>query len=133
MIGEMRVHAVMGRMKRRGAAMGLGMQIVYLGFVGSAAIEAEAGVQLLRLERYSGVLQACHLAIESMHITGPVQTYDVRLDLLMAATGLKPIVHCSGDDPLVAIRQAFDAAERELQLAGTSRYAVHSGPARRGH
>nr|WP_321788369.1 hypothetical protein [Paraburkholderia sp. J94] len=113
--------------------MGLGMQIVYLGFVGSAAIEAEAGVQLLRLERFSGVLQACHLAIESMHTTGHAQTYDVRLDLLLAEAGLKPIVHCSHDDPLVAMREAFDAAEQELQLADASRYAVQSGRARRDH
>lgn len=31
--------------------MGIGMQIVYAGFGGSARVEAEACVQLLRLER----------------------------------------------------------------------------------
>lgn len=113
--------------------MGLGMQIVYLGFAGSAAIEAEAGVQLLRLERFSGLLKACHLAIESVRKAGQVEAYDVRLDLLSAASGLKPIVHCTSDDPIAAMREAFDAAEHELQLAGASSYGAQDGRARRDH
>ena len=45
--------------------MGVGMQIACLGFTGSAAIEAEAGAQLVRLERFRALIDGCHLAIES--------------------------------------------------------------------
>jgi len=100
--------------------MGLGMQIVYLGFAGSAAIEAEAGVELLRLERFGNVLSSCHLAIEALRGGGPRPTYDVRLDLLSASRELKPIGHCTSEDPVAAIHEAFDAAEHELQLAAAS-------------
>jgi hypothetical protein len=113
--------------------MGLGMQIVYLGFAGSAAIEAEAGVQLLRLEPFSGLLQSCHLAIESLHGADHRQAYDVRLDLLSASNGLKPIVHCTGEDPIAALREAFDAAEHELQRAGALCHVAADGRARRDH
>jgi len=113
--------------------MGLGMQIVYMGFAGSAAIEAEAGVQLLRLERFSGLLQSCHLAIESLHDAGQHQAYDVRLDLLYASDGLKPVVHCTGDDPIAALREAFDAAEYELKRADASSGFAADGRIRRDH
>lgn len=100
--------------------MGLGMQIVYLGFAGSSAIEAEAGIQLLRLERYAGVLTACLLAIELLQAEGGRADYDVRLDLLSTLSEFKPDCRCTSDDPLAAMRVAFDAAERELALAAAA-------------
>ncbi|MCG5076270.1 hypothetical protein [Paraburkholderia tagetis] len=109
------------------------MQIVYMGFAGSAAIEAEAGVQLLRLERFSGLLKSCHLAIESLHAAGQRQAYDVRLDLLSASDGLKPILHCTGEDPIAAMREAFDAAERELKVADATITFSEDGRTRRDH
>jgi len=116
--------------------MGLGMQIVYLGFPGSSAIEAEACVQLLRLERFSGVLSGCHLAIERLHPLQPgyhQPAYDVRLDLVSTARELAPLGHCEADDPLVAMRAAFDAAERQLGCAVPSGALYHSGAVRRDH
>lgn len=99
--------------------MGLGMQIVYLGFTGSAAIEAEAGVQLLRLERFASMLSSCHLAIELLCAHGERRVYDVRLDLISPQHALKPIGRCESEDPQQAVRAAFDVAEREL-LAATA-------------
>ncbi|CAM2184855.1 Metal ABC transporter ATPase [Paraburkholderia sacchari] len=99
--------------------MGLGMQIVYRGFAGSADIEAEAGVQLLRLERFSGLLNSCHLAIELRPNDGERHIYDVRLDLFTASDGLEPMRHCANEDPLVAVREVFDVAEHILQSAYT--------------
>lgn len=116
--------------------MGLGMQIVYLGFPGSAALEAEAGVQLLRLERFSGVLAGCHLAIERMRHTqhGSHQpAYDVRLDLVSASRELAPVGHCEGNDPVAAMRAAFDAAERQLGSAAPASAFCRSDAGRRDH
>ena len=45
--------------------MGVGMQIVCVGFTGYAALEAEAGAQLVRLERFRARLADCRLTIES--------------------------------------------------------------------
>ncbi len=95
--------------------MGLGMQMVYLGFAGTAAIEAEAGVQLLRLERFGKTLKSCHLAIEEVHGLDASQTYDVRLDLVTVSSGFSPVAHHCGTDPLVVMREAFDEAEHELE------------------
>jgi hypothetical protein len=113
--------------------MGLGMQIVYLGFAGTTAIEAEAGVQLLRLERFSRLLGSCHLAIELLHEGGRRQAYDVRLDLLSGSGELKPIGHRTSDDPIVAMREAFDVAEHELQLVDASSHVFQDGRTRRDH
>ncbi|TDV11372.1 hypothetical protein [Paraburkholderia caballeronis] len=108
--------------------MGIGMQIVYLGFAGSAAIEAEAGVQLLRLGRYGPALAGCHLAIELLRPRGGRPLYDVRLDLISDSHVLRPIGHCESDDPQQAVRDAFDAAEKELRLA-----TAGAGVVRRDH
>jgi hypothetical protein len=95
--------------------MGVGMQIVYLGFAGSAPIEAEAGVQFVRLERNRRTISGCHLAIEAVH-DGPGHTvYDARLDLITCANELIPVRHCPHEDPHIAVQAAFDAAERQLE------------------
>ena len=97
--------------------MGIGMQIVYLGFCGTAPLEAEAAVQLIRLERFGAVLSSCHLAIEALRSRSGHPVYDVRLDLITPAHELKPIGHCEGENAGEAIRYAFDAAEKELEAA----------------
>ncbi|MEX3916330.1 hypothetical protein AB4Y43_08830 [Paraburkholderia sp. BR10872] len=116
--------------------MGLGMQIVYLGFPGSSALEAEAGVQLLRLERFSSVLSGCHLAIEQLHPLPPGNrppAYDVRLDLVSTSRELAPLGHCEGDDPIAAMRAAFDAAERRLGSDAASNAHYQRAATQRDH
>ena len=99
--------------------MGIGMQIVYLGFPGEARIEAEAGVQLLRLMRFARRVSGCHLAIEVLH--GPNgKYYDARLDIVTPDKELIPLPHCSNADPEAAVRAAFDHAERELGQRGAN-------------
>ncbi|MFM0455326.1 hypothetical protein PQR21_33535 [Paraburkholderia nemoris] len=101
--------------------MGVSMQIVYLGFAGTSQIEGEAATQLVRLERFSRSVAGCHLAIEAIRerpggaatdIRCPV--FDARLDLIMRNGDLVPIEHCSNADPNMAVRAAFDFAERRL-------------------
>jgi hypothetical protein len=97
--------------------MGIGMQIVYLGFAGSAPIEAEAGAQFVRLERFWKTISGCHLAIEALHDSPGHLTYDARLDLITRANELIPVKHCLNEDANVALRAAFDAAEQQLESA----------------
>lgn len=97
--------------------MGIGMQIVYLGFAGAARIEAEAGIQLLRIARFSQHIGGCHLAIEALRGPGG-PLYDARLDLITHDNELIAMPHCSHADPEAAVRAAFDCAERELLRCG---------------
>ena len=97
--------------------MGIGMQIAYFGFPGAAAIEAEAGVQLLRLMRFAQYVSTCHLAVEAVH--GPGGThYDVRLDVVTPEKEFIALPHCTDAEPEAAVRAAFDHAERELGRRG---------------
>jgi len=98
--------------------MGLGMQIVYLGFCGTPAIEAEAGVQLLRLGRFSALLLECRLAIELLRFHGQPLTYEVRLDLVSPSNELYSGGYCESEDAGAAVRAAFDAAVRVLLASG---------------
>jgi hypothetical protein len=97
--------------------MGIGMQIVYLGFCGTKQLESEAAAQLVRLDRYSAFVSNCHLAIEAISSQSGTPTYDVRLDLITPAHDFKPIGHCSGENVEEAIRRAFDIAEKALHIA----------------
>ncbi len=105
--------------------MGIGMQIVYLGFPGAARIEAEAGVQLLRIARYASLLNSCHLAVEAMRGPTGEPFFDVRLDMIMRDKALVPLPHCANTDALAAVRAAFDQAERALTSDGA--HSAHDG------
>jgi len=106
--------------------MGVGMQIAYLGFAGSAALEAEAGAQLVRLDRFRGLISGCHLAIEALHTGTGLRAYDVRLDLITRGNELRPVQRCVGEDAKEAMRRAFAEAERAL-LAWQSGQSGQSG------
>jgi hypothetical protein len=103
--------------------MGIGMQIAYFGFAGSAQLEAEASIQLMRLEPFSPQLAGCHLAIEAMGASTRQPTYDVRLDLITRKGEFRPVPHMTGMDPMDALKRAFDIAER--QLAGIAAAETH--------
>jgi hypothetical protein len=93
--------------------MGIGMEIVYVGFSGDARIEAEAGIQLLRLMRFAAQVESCRLAVEALRgPSGPY--YDARLDIVTPDKQFISLPHCANSDPGAAVRAAFDDAEREL-------------------
>jgi hypothetical protein len=95
--------------------MGIGMQIAYFGFPGSAEIEAEASVELVRLDRFSKLIGGCRLAIEAWSGQPAHRLYDARLDLITRDYGLIPVERCTDEDPHVAVRGAFDTAVRVLE------------------
>jgi hypothetical protein len=103
--------------------MGVGMQIVYLGFAGSVPLEAEAGVQLVRIARFGAVLSGCHLTIEALGGPGAGRLYDARLDLITRLKGLRAIGRCIDSDPHAAVRLAFTLAERTLAEEHAARSA----------
>ncbi|MFT4069395.1 hypothetical protein [Paraburkholderia sp.] len=103
--------------------MGVGMQIVYLGFPGAAPLEAEAGAQLVRLARFDALVANWHLAIEALHPGASSPLYDVRLDLITPAHELKPVARCAGASAEAAIRSAFDLAEKELETVAARGHA----------
>ncbi|VBB13841.1 metal ABC transporter ATPase [Burkholderia stabilis] len=111
--------------------MGVGMQIACLGFAGSAAVEAEAGAQLVRLERFRALIDGCHLAIESRGAADGGRTFDVRLDLVMRDAALRPLPPCIGDDVNDTLRRAFAQAEQALIAwqAGAGRGALRDAAA----
>ncbi|RQV12160.1 metal ABC transporter ATPase [Burkholderia cenocepacia] len=94
--------------------MGVGMQIACLGFTGSAAVEAEAGAQLVRLERFRALLDGCHLAIEARTVADGARLYDVRLDLSMRDAAPRSLPPCVGADVDDTLRRAFAQAEQVL-------------------
>ncbi|HHT8992614.1 TPA: metal ABC transporter ATPase [Burkholderia cenocepacia] len=94
--------------------MGVGMQIACLGFTVSAAVEAEAGAQLVRLERFRALIDGCHLAIDARTVADGACLYDVRLDLVMHDATLRSLPPCVGVDVDDALHRAFAQAEQAL-------------------
>jgi len=118
-------HAV-NRRDQQERNMGIGMQIAYFGFAGAAQLEAEASIQLMRLEPFCMQLAGCHLAIEAMGASTREPMYDVRLDLITRKGEFCPVPHTTGVDPMGALERAFDLAER--QLAGAMAAETHANP-----
>lgn len=94
--------------------MGLGMQIVYVGLPVSAAIEGQAGVQLLRLSRFNAMLSECRLMVELLPAAQQAPRYAARLELLSALHELDSVHRCEHADLDAALLAVFEAAERDL-------------------
>ena len=93
------------------------LQITARNFTLNAAVEAEIRAKAARLERYykHERIGGCHVIVEGAvghhHRGGP---FKVRIDLRLPG-GQLSVDRQSEDDLAVAIREAFDAARRELQ------------------
>jgi hypothetical protein len=98
--------------------MGIGMQVVFLGFPGSFILEAEAGAQLVRLERFGRKISGCNLTLQALPKRPGKLSYGAQLDLIALNGALVAMAQCANDDPLRAIEAAFDAAETELSRGG---------------
>ncbi|WP_063551649.1 hypothetical protein [Burkholderia territorii] len=94
--------------------MGVGMQIVCVGFAGSAALEAEAAVQLVRLERFRARLEDCSLVIESRPRADGGRTCNVRLELAVRDRSPVSLPRGSGDDVIEVLGRVFALAELVL-------------------
>jgi hypothetical protein len=104
--------------------MGIGMQVVFLGFPGSFLLEAEASAQLVRLERFGRKISGCNLTLEALSKRPGHPSYAAQLDLITLNGPLLAMAQCASDDPLLAVEAAFDAAETELSGGGPTRCAI---------
>ena len=96
--------------------MGIGMQIIYLGLTGTTSLEAEAALQLLRLEPYSACFSDCRLAIERVGKDSTRTVYEVRLEISAQTNGLRHVLRCVRDSAEAAIQCAFNKALRVLRV-----------------
>lgn len=100
--------------------MELPMQITFRDMPHSAAIEASIRTRAERLERFAKHIIACRVAVEEPHRhQHQGKQYRVRIDLTVPGSELvvsrAPDQHHEHEDVYVAIRDAFDAAVRQLE------------------
>ena len=96
------------------------LQISFRGVTSTEAIEAKVQERAARLERYHDQIMSCRVMIESPHRhQHQGKLYHVRIDLTVPGAELvvsrEPPAHHEHEDVYVAIRDAFDAAQRRLE------------------
>ena len=96
------------------------LQISFRGVEHSDFIEGRVRQKAEDLERYAGDIQSCHVTIDAPHHhhhQGAI--YSVRLDIRVPDGDLvinkERRAHHAHEDVYVAIRDAFDAATRQLE------------------
>lgn len=100
--------------------MQLPLQITFRQIPHSDAIEAKIREKAARLDRFAEHIMACRVVIEAPHRRHHQGTlYQVRIDLTLPGGELvvnrEPRLNHAHEDVYVAIRDAFDAAARQLE------------------
>jgi ribosomal subunit interface protein len=100
--------------------MKLPLQITFRNMPPSPAIEAAVRKKADRLDRFSKHIMACRVVVEAPHRRHHQgKQYHVRIDLTVPggelAVSREPALHQAHEDVYVAIRDAFDAAARQLE------------------
>jgi ribosomal subunit interface protein len=98
------------------------LKLVFRGVEPSPAIEARVRERAARLERFHDRITSCDVAIEAPHRHHRKgKLYVVRLQIRIPggdiAINRAGPQHHAHEDPYVALRDAFDAAERKLEDA----------------
>lgn len=105
--------------KREAPTAGLPPQITLHGIGPSPAVERALRRKLAWLRRYYPRIMGCRVTVEDPHRHHRKgRLYSVRVDVTVpggeVAAARSPSLHHAHEDLLVAIRDAFDAARREL-------------------
>lgn len=100
--------------------MKLPLQITFRGMDRSDAIEAQIREKAEKLDQYFPHIMACRVMVESQHKHHQQgNIYHVRIDLTVPGHEIvvsrDPKEHQAHEDAYVAIRDAFDAAKRQLE------------------
>lgn len=100
--------------------MQIPLRISFRGMAPSAAIEEKVRERAAKLDRFYDRVMGCHVVVEAPHRRHHQGTlFHVRVDLTMpggaVAVSREPAEHHAHEDAYVAIRDAFDAAQRRLE------------------
>lgn len=100
--------------------MKLPLQITFHQMEPSAALEAQIREHAARLDRFHSGIMACRVLVEASHRRRRKgNLYRIRIDLTVPGKELvitrDPPEHHAHEDPYVTIRDAFDAARRQLE------------------
>jgi ribosomal subunit interface protein len=100
--------------------MDLPLQITFRDVPPSAAIEARIRDQVAELEQFYHRIMSCRVVVDSPHRhQHQGRLFGVRIDLTLPGrelvTGRAPSQNHAHEDVYVAIRDAFDAARRQLE------------------
>jgi ribosomal subunit interface protein len=99
--------------------MQLPLQISFRDIPPSAAVEAKIRERADKLERYYDHIMGCRVVVEAPHGRHHQgKLFHVRIDLTVPGSELvvsrEPTQHHAHEDVFVAVRDAFDAAQRQL-------------------
>lgn len=100
--------------------MQLPAQISFRGMEPSDAVEAKIRDRIAKLDRFYDRIMACRVVVESPHRRHHQgKLFHVRVDLTVPGGELavtrEPAEHHAHEDVFVAIRDAFEAAQRQLE------------------
>jgi len=100
--------------------MRLPLQIAFHQMEPSAALEAQIREHAGRLDRFYDRIMACRVLVEASHRRRRKgNLYRIRIDVTVPGKELvitrDPPEHHAHEDPYVSIRDAFDAARRQLE------------------
>lgn len=106
--------------QNREGNMNLPLQITFRDVPTSTVIEARVREEAAELDQFYGRIVSCRVVIESPHRHHHQgRLYGVRIDLSVPGRelviGREPSQHHAHEDVYVAIRDAFDAARRQLE------------------
>jgi ribosomal subunit interface protein len=118
--------------------MNLPLQITFRGLDPSPALEAAVREHAARLERFSDDITRCHVLVEAPHRRHHQgNLFRLRIDLTVPGreivVGRDPAERQAHEDPYVAIRDAFDAATRQLEDHARIRRAAVKAHAETAH
>ena len=99
--------------------MQLTPQITFRGMSSSEAIDANLRKHIEKLEAFYDRIMGCRIVVDTSHRHHQGNLYDIRIDLTVPGKELvvnrTPPADQKHEDIYVAIRDAFDAAERILK------------------
>jgi ribosomal subunit interface protein len=110
------------------------LQITFRGLPHSDAVDARIRERVTQLERFNSHVTSCHVTVEAPHQhQRQGQLYSVRIDMHVPdgeiVVNREHHLDHSHEDPYVAVRDAFDAATRQLQDYARRRRQVRRGTA----
>jgi ribosomal subunit interface protein len=97
-------------------AMKLPLQITFRDMAPLPSLEAEIRRRVAKFDQWTSGVMSCHVVVEAegiRHRQG--HAYQFKLDLRLPGEEIMAGTHQRSEDPHVALRDAFDAMDRQLE------------------